>query len=212
MYIGTGNVIEWLSGLLPVRPPRGGSLAFMFTDIAGFTRYAAAEGDGAAVALLRRHDAAIVPAVRAWKGRIVKRLGDGLMIVFDSPVDAVEAALDMQRAAARRRGLRLRIGIHAGAARVRDGDLIGHDVNVAARIGARARGGAILVSERVRCALDGRPITFSKKRPLHLDPRPAIDVYRVTEPCCPRPPRGRSARSPRARNARRSRSVSRAVY
>ncbi len=203
MYIGTGNVIEWLSGLLPIRPPRRGSLAFMFTDISGFTRCAAAEGDGAAVALLGRHDAAVVPSVRAWKGRIVKRLGDGLMIVFDSPVDAVEAALAMQRAAARRRGLRLRIGIHAGAARVRDGDLIGHDVNVAARIGARARGGTILVSDRVRVALDGRPLSFTKLRPLHLDPRPAIDVYRVVEPQGRRRPRGGRDRR-RARVARRS--------
>ena len=106
--------IEWLAGLFPVRAPRRGSLTVMFTDIAGFTAYAATRGDRAAARLVHRHDAAVLPAIRRHSGRILKRLGDGLMAAFASPAAALRAALEMQRAA---RGVRLRIGIHAGAAR-----------------------------------------------------------------------------------------------
>src|SRR5437867_3353932 len=105
--------IEWLAGLFPVRAPRRGALTVMFTDIAGFTAYAATRGDRAA---------------------------------------ALRAALEMQGAA---RGVRLRIGIHAGAARSRAGDLIGHEVNVAARIAERALGDATGTIE-VRAAV-GEP-------------------------------------------------------
>ena len=85
----------------------------MFTDIAGFTAYAAARGDRAAARLVHQHDAAVLPAIRRYSGRILKRLGDGLMAVFSSPGAALGAALEMRQAA---RGVRLRIGIHAGPA------------------------------------------------------------------------------------------------
>src|SRR5436189_328350 len=123
--------IEWLAGLFPVVPTPRSRLTLMFTDIEGFTSCAARSGDGAALRLLRRHDRAALPAIRAHRGRIVKRLGDGLMVAFAAPADALLAALAMQRTAS---GIRLRIGIHAGEARLRAGDLIGHDVNVASRI------------------------------------------------------------------------------
>src|SRR5437773_2833293 len=101
--------IEWLAGLFPVRPPRRRPLTVMFTDIAGFTAYAATRGDRAAARLIHRHDRAVLPAIRRHSGRILKRLGDGLMAAFASPAAALRAALEMQQAA---RGVRLRIGIH----------------------------------------------------------------------------------------------------
>src|SRR5213080_374087 len=70
-------VIDWLAGLFPVVPRRGTRLAFMFTDLEGFTVHAALAGNGAALRLLRRHDALVLPALRAHDGRIVKRLGGG---------------------------------------------------------------------------------------------------------------------------------------
>src|SRR5216684_486411 len=89
--------IEWLAGLFPVRAPRRGALTVMFTDIAGFTAYAATRGDRAAARLVHRHDAAVLPAIRRHSGRILKRLGDGLMAAFASPAAALRAALEMQR-------------------------------------------------------------------------------------------------------------------
>src|SRR5207253_4523542 len=99
--------IEWLAGLFPVRAPRRGSLTVMFTDIAGFTAYAATRGDRAAARLLHRHDRAVLPAVGRHAGRI-QRLGAGLMAALASPAAALRAALGMQQAARR---VRLRIAI-----------------------------------------------------------------------------------------------------
>ena len=87
-------VIDWLIGLFPVAPRRGTRLAFMFTDLEGFTAHAATRGNGAALRLLRRHDSVVLPAIRALDGRIVKRLGDGLMAVFASPADALRTEAD----------------------------------------------------------------------------------------------------------------------
>lgn len=148
----------------------------MFTDIAGFTAYAATRGDRAAARLVHQHDAAVLPAIRRYSGRILKRLGDGLMAAFSSPGAALGAALEMQQAA---RGLRLRIGIHAGPARSRAGDLIGHKVNVAARIDERALGGEILVSDAVRAAAAGLPARFRAARPLVITGREPRLVFRV---------------------------------
>ena len=154
-------LIDWLAGLFPVVPAARQPVTVMFTDIQGFTSHSATRGDHGAVQLLRAHDTAVLPAVRRHMGRILKRLGDGVMVVFPSPADAVAAALAMQIAAR----VALRIGIHTGRARTREGDLIGHAVNVASRIADRARGGEILVSEAVRQAVAGRA-TFRKVRPL----------------------------------------------
>jgi len=66
----------------------------------------------------------------------------------------------------RRPPLRLRIGIHVGVARVSAGDLIGHHVNVASRIGDRARAGEILVSDAIRRAAVTLPVAFRTRPPL----------------------------------------------
>ncbi len=168
--------IEWLAGLFPVRPPRGRPLTVMFTDIAGFTAYAAAHGDRAAARLVHLHDAAVLPAIRRHSGRVLKRLGDGLMAAFSSPAAGLGAALEMQQAA---RGVRLRIGIHAGPARSHAGDLIGHEVNVAARIAERATGGEIVVSDAVRGAAVGLAARFRPARALVIAGREPRPVFRV---------------------------------
>jgi len=173
--------IEWLAGLFPLRPGRGRPLTLVFTDIEGFTAREAVGGDGIAVRLVHHHDAAVLPAFRGHGGRVLKCLGDGLMAVFGSPRRAVAAALAAQRAAEARGRLRLHIGIHAGAARSRAGDLIGHDVNVAARIAARATGGQVLVSDPVRATLDGLAVRCREVRPLALPARDPVRLFRVQE-------------------------------
>jgi adenylate cyclase len=172
------QLVEWLAGLFPVLAPGTRRVTLLFTDIQGFSACAAARGDRAAARLLRRHDAATLPALRRHGGRIVKRLGDGLMVAFTSAPAALGAALAMQRAADAR-AVRLRIGIHTGTARPRAGDLIGHDVNVAARIADRAGGGEILVSEAVRMAGGRLPLVFRKARPVPITPGTLVPAFRV---------------------------------
>ncbi len=168
--------IEWLATLFPVRLPRRGRLTVLFTDIAGFTACVAERGDRAALRLVRQHDAAVLPAIRTHSGRILKRLGDGIMAVFSTPAPALRAALEMQRAARR---VSLRIGIHDGSARARDGDLIGHDVNVAARIAGRALAGEILVSGAVRGSAGGLAVRFRRAAPLVMPGRTPERLFRV---------------------------------
>jgi adenylate cyclase len=116
----------------------------VFTDLEGFTRYTADNGDEAALALLADHHRVTSPIVRKWGGRIVKHLGDGLMLVFPSAGAAVHAALELVPMAPQ--PLRLRAGVHTGEVVVTSEDLIGHVVNVAARVTAEAKGGQVLVT------------------------------------------------------------------
>lgn len=118
--------------------------AVVFTDLEGFTRFTAEHGDEAALALLAEHHRLAAPVVRQWGGRIVKHLGDGLMIVFPHPAAAVHAAVELLPTAPA--PLRLRAGVHAGEVVVTADDLIGHVVNVAARVTDVARGGQVLVT------------------------------------------------------------------
>jgi len=170
-------LIDWVAGLFPVVAVPGKPVTVLFTDIQGFTTQAAVGGDRAAVRLLRAHDRAVLPAVQRHMGRILKRLGDGAMVVFPAPRDALAAALAMQRTAR----IPLRIGIHSGGARSRAGDLIGHAVNVASRIADRARGGDILVSEAVRAAAAGLA-RFRRARPLVVAGQLPVALYTAAAP------------------------------
>lgn len=119
----------------------------VFTDLEGFTSYTATFGDDAAISLLGEHHRATSRVIRKWGGRVVKRLGDGLMLVFNDASSAVFAALDMVPLSPD--PLRMRAGIHTGEMVVTGDDLIGNVVNVAARVTADARGGEVLVTQEV---------------------------------------------------------------
>ena len=128
--------------------------AFVFTDLVGFTEFTALSGDDAALELLAAQSR-LVDEVLPADARVVKELGDGLLLFFPDPAEAVETGLDLQRrfeAASEATGMPLwiRVGMHAGAVRERGRDLVGHDVNVAARIVDVAGAGEVLVSDAVR--------------------------------------------------------------
>jgi class 3 adenylate cyclase len=128
------------SGKGPAKP-----LTVVFTDLEGFTAYTDAHGDAAALALIDEHHQRAAPTVRRWKGRIVKHLGDGLLCTFPTPAAGIRAALDLQASAPD--PLRLRAGVHMGEAVVTRTDVVGHVVNVAARVCEAAKGGQVLATE-----------------------------------------------------------------
>jgi len=136
-----------------------GVVTFMFTDLVGSTELLVRLGDEAADALRRRHFAALRDAVRAHAGTEVKNLGDGLMVAFASPAEAVRAAIDIQQAAADPRAgepLGIRVGIHAGEPITEQDDFFGTPVVIAQRLCARAEGGQILVSALVQALVGSR--------------------------------------------------------
>jgi len=128
-------------------------LAILFTDLVGFSDWALEAGDDAALELLRKVGRTVDPTIKDREGRIVKRLGDGVMAVFDDAGLAVDAALESTRAvrAIEVNGYRpeLRGGIHFGKPRKLGSDYFGVDVNVAARVAAAAGPGEVLISEAV---------------------------------------------------------------
>ena len=128
-------------------------LAILFVDLVRFSDWALEAGDDAALDLLRQVGSTVDPVLTERGGHIVKRLGDGLMAVFEESSDALDAALE---ASERVRTVKadgydpeLRAGIHFGKPRKLGSDYFGVDVNVAARVADAAGPSQVLVSEAV---------------------------------------------------------------
>jgi class 3 adenylate cyclase len=139
---------------------------FVFTDIVDSTRLAQTLGDEKWRRLLARHDELIESAIAESGGEVVKGTGDGFFASFESPRAALEAAVAVQRAlAAEIVAPDVRIGVHTGGA-FRTGadatDYGGQGVHVAARVGAAAGAGEILVSSET---LDGVGTAFRVSEP-----------------------------------------------
>jgi adenylate cyclase len=159
------NAIQLLSWDHGADPNSGlaTEITIVFTDLEGFTKYTAQEGDEAATKLLNEHHRVVGPIVRSRGGKIVKRLGDGLLLSFPSPEAAVFAALELVPAAPD--PLRMRAGMHCGEAVVTRDDVIGHVVNVAARVAESAKGGQVAVTGTIRDGVGDLPgVTFSRPR------------------------------------------------
>lgn len=139
----------------------GGRVVILFTDIEQSTELNERIGDRAWVKLIARHDDMVHRAVQEHCGHVVKSQGDGFMIAFAQPEQAVRCALDIQRTlqSGRHRKqhstFRVRIGIHQGRSVRRGDDLFGRNVAMAARVAAAADGAQILISEPVRDAVAG---------------------------------------------------------
>jgi adenylate cyclase len=156
-------------------------LTIMFADIVEFSSWALEAGDERALELLRAVDELLVSAIDAHGGQVVKRLGDGMMATFSSAQGALDAAHDAHAHAARIKVAghtpALRVGLHVGRPRKLGGDYFGVDVNVAARVGAAARAGEVLVSDSVPAHLDEERVAL-RLRPFRAKGAPAeLRVY-----------------------------------
>ena len=158
----------------------------MFTDIVGFTEFTALRGDDEAIALLSLQEG-IVTEELDGESRIVKQLGDGLMIWFADACAAIETGLRLQErfeeaAWDRDMPLWVRIGLHSGQQSRRGDDLIGHDVNVASRIVNLADSGEVLASEATVRSTDGGvpDVEFKRLGPVVMKgiPNP-INLFRA---------------------------------
>ena len=145
------------SGFEP--PLTGGVQAVVFTDIVGSTEHTNVVGDAVAREEARGIEVLIHEKAKANNGRLVKHLGDGSLLVFDSPTSAVAFAVDLQTEM-RKTELALRVGLAVGEPIEEDEDLHGAVVNLAARIVAEAEPGQVLVSDAARQLLVGKPYTF----------------------------------------------------
>jgi len=134
-----------------------GTVTVFFSDIEGSTVLNERLGDKDWVRLLQAHEALVTDHVERNAGHVVKSQGDGFMVVFPEPGQAVAAAAGIQaeldgatRRWIRRTPVRVRMGIHTGRVVAREGDYYGMNVAMAARVAALACGGQVLVTDGVR--------------------------------------------------------------
>ena len=130
--------------------------AILAADVVGYSRLMERDEAGTHAALKGHRQEIIDPKVTEYHGRIVKLMGDGALVEFASVVDAVECAVDIQRAMAGRNAempedqqIRFRIGINLGDVIVEEADIYGDVINVAARLESLAAPGGICVSQSV---------------------------------------------------------------
>jgi TolB-like protein/cytochrome c-type biogenesis protein CcmH/NrfG len=138
--------------------------AILVADIVGYSNLARADEEGTLARLRALWSDLLDPAIAARRGRVVKRTGDGAIAAFQSVVDAVRSALEIQGAMAGRnegvaedRRILMRVGVHLGdVVEEADGDLMGDGVNVAARLEGVATPGGICLSEDAWRQVKGR--------------------------------------------------------
>lgn len=161
--------------------------ATVFTDIVGFTEYTALRGDEEALRLLAIQEELVRKELPPG-ARVVKELGDGLLLWFPDASAAVDTALRLQQRFEEVSNgmdvpLWVRIGVHWGRQTLRRGDIVGHDVNVASRVVDIAGPGEVVVSEatvaRVGDVLPG--VSFEEIGPVFMKGIPgAVRLYRVS--------------------------------
>jgi adenylate cyclase len=161
------NSIEDLAGWARVERPdlarltADGQAVIVFSDIEGSTELNDTLGDREWVKVLERHNKLFYKHVEKHSGHVVKTQGDGFMIAFADPRQAVRCSLGVQQALAedpeRWDDIRVRIGVHMGTSVRRGDDLFGRNVAMAARVAGLAEGGEVLISEPVRQAVGKLP-------------------------------------------------------
>ena len=143
-------VEEFVTGKRSAPQPDRILATVLFSDIVGSTARASEIGDTEWRHVLMRHDSLVREAIEKERGVIVKPTGDGAVARFDRPTAAVEAAREIAAALPDRLGLEARVGVHTGEIELLEDDVAGMTVHVAARIGALAGPGQVLVSRTVR--------------------------------------------------------------
>jgi adenylate cyclase len=161
--------------------------AVLLADVVGYSRLMSADEEGTHLRLTDYVQKLIDPAVAKHRGRLIRSMGDGILVEFDSAVDAVRCGIEIQRGLTERepndndKRIQLRIGINTGDVIVDERDIYGNSINIAARLEGLAEPGCIYITRVVRDQLLGYPdLSFEDKglrRVKNLE-RP-LRVYRV---------------------------------
>jgi class 3 adenylate cyclase len=132
--------------------------AILFADVSGSTRLYETLGDADALALITRCLALVRSACEGHGGRVIKTIGDEVMVMFPAADQAAEAAAEMQARVSTERlsdrvRLAIRVGFNFGPAIEVENDVFGDSVNVAARMVALAKGEQVILSAQTAAAL-----------------------------------------------------------
>jgi adenylate cyclase len=122
--------------------------AILFTDIAGYTAMMQAD-ERKAMELIRHYNQVLEPAMDRFHGKIANNYGDGSLCLFTSALDAVKAAISIQKGLQENPMVPLRIGLHIGEVFFEDGKVFGDGVNVASRVQSLGQPNTILLSRDI---------------------------------------------------------------
>jgi adenylate cyclase len=153
----TENMIEEVDDALDragLRKRMESSPAICFLDLTGYTRLTEEQGDQAAAEVVTRLTSVVERSAGRHGGKVVKRLGDGVMLHFRDPTTAVRSSLEMLETVGDAGLPEAHIGLDTGPVVFQGGDYFGRTVNLAARIAEQARPGQILVSDEVAASVD----------------------------------------------------------
>ena len=156
------EIAEFLTGERPEVEVERILTTVLFTDIVGSTARVASLGDERWHSLLDAHDRAVREQLRRFRGREINTTGDGFVISFDGPARAIRCAKAAIESTGKL-GVQLRVGLHTGECEVRGDDLGGLAVHIAARVGALAAPGEVLVSGTVKDLVVGSGIEFADR-------------------------------------------------
>lgn len=167
------------------------TMTVMFSDMKDFTARTAGGARRDVVELVRRHRELVQPIARRRGGRIVKSLGDALLLAFDSATEAVLAALEIQSATARHNReasreadrIELRIAICTGEVVLDDQDIFGDPVNLSSRLQQLAETGQVLLSEATYAMVNKREVQCAPAGEHAIKGLPAaVAVYLALNP------------------------------
>jgi pimeloyl-ACP methyl ester carboxylesterase len=162
-----GEIEEFLTGARSVAEPDRVLATVMFTDIVGSTERAGELGDARWRELLEAHQEAVRRELTRFHGQEVKTLGDGYLATFDGPARAIRCGRAIAETA-HSTGLEVRVGLHSGEVEVMEEDVGGIAVHIAARVGALATAGEVLVTSTVKDLVAGSGIQFVDRGAKHL--------------------------------------------
>ena len=162
------EIEEFLTGSRAAPAPTHRALrTVLFTDIVASTQHAAATGDQRWRAILHRFGEITAELTQGFGGTVVKSTGDGHLMTFDGPTQAIRCA-EAFRADAETLGIEIRAGIHTGECELLDNDIGGIAVHITARILGEASAGDILVSRTVRDLVVGSGTGFQDRGNVEL--------------------------------------------
>jgi class 3 adenylate cyclase len=155
-------VEEFLTGVRPISEPKRVLATVLFTDIVGSTEQATRLGDRRWRELLNVHDELARRLIEEFGGQLIKTTGDGILATFDGPGRGIRCAAAL-RDELRSIGLQIRVGLHTGEVELRDGDVGGVAVHIAARVMAAASPGEVVTSRTVRDLIFGSDIAVEDR-------------------------------------------------
>jgi class 3 adenylate cyclase len=158
------DVEEFLTGRRS--PPRIDRVlaTVLFTDIVGSTERLSRLGDAQWRAELEKHNRLVRSELSRWRGHEVKTFGDGFLATFDGPARAVSCAAEIVDEV-ESLGMRVRVGLHTGECELREDDVAGIAVHIAARVMDAAGPGEVLASSTVKDLVIGSGLRFVDRGP-----------------------------------------------